>query len=88
MQTPNLLFLFGGRRGMSEVLEKLDEVLEVLRDGRRRSLTEVCERINLHRETVERVVDFLAKYGYLTKTLKEGEVYVQITDEGKKFLEL
>jgi len=73
---------------MSEVLERLDEMLEILRDGKERNLTEVCERINLHRETVERVVDFLAKYGYLTKTLKEGEVYVQITEEGKKFLKL
>jgi len=81
MQTPNLLFLFGGRRGMSEVLEKLDEVLEILRDGRRRSLTEVCERINLHRETVERVADFLAKYGYLTKTLKEGGI---CADNGRR----
>ena len=63
-------------------------MLEILRDGRERSLTEVCERVNLHRETVERVVDFLAKYGFLTKTLKDGEVYVRITDEGEKFLEL
>ena len=73
---------------MSGALERVDEMLEILRDGRERSLTEVCERINLHRETVERVADFLAKYGFLTKTLKDGEVYVQITDEGKKFLEL
>jgi len=73
---------------MSGALERVDEMLEILRDGRERSLTEVCERTNLHRETVERVVDFLAKYGFLTKTLKDGEAYVQITDEGKKFLEL
>jgi len=86
MQTPNLLFLFGGE--MSEVLEKLDEMLEILRDGRERSLTEICEKINLRRETVERATDFLARHGFLTKTLKEGEVYLQITEEGKKFLEL
>ena len=73
---------------MSEVFEKLDEMLEILRDGRERSLTEICERINLRREMVDLAADFLAKYGYLTKTLKDGEVYLQITEEGKKFLEL
>jgi len=59
---------------MSGALERVDEMLEILRDGGERSLTEVCERVNLHREVVERVVDFLAKYGYLTKTLKEGGI--------------
>ena len=46
---------------MSEVLEKLDEMLEILRDGRERSLTEICEKINLRRETVERATEFLSK---------------------------
>jgi len=73
---------------MSEALQKLDKMLEILQDGKERSLTEICERINLRREMVELATDFLEKYGYLTKTLKDGEVYLQITEEGKKFLEL
>ena len=74
---------------MSEekTLQKLDEMLEILQDGKERSLTEICEITNLRRETAERVVNFLATYGFL-KIIKAEETYVQITDDGKKLLEL
>ena len=67
-----------GRRTVTDVA---DEVLEFLEAGRLRDVKAVVDAVDLPEEKVEKILDFLARTGFIRKG-------VQITDSGRRILML
>ena len=58
-----------------------DEILEFLETGRLRDVQEVADAVDLPEEKVEKILDFLARTGFIRKG-------VQITRQGSNFIGL
>jgi len=58
-----------------------DEILEFLGTGRLRDVEEIAEAVDLPEKKVEKIIDFLARTGFIRKG-------VQITPLGSNFIRL
>ena len=54
----------------------LDGILEHLKDGKRHSIKEISETLNLREETVKEILNFLADYNFVILDEKRGEVFL------------
>ena len=68
---------------MSEVLEKLDRMLELLAE-RERTFEELKAETSLSEETLNAVIDFFVAYDFAERRNN----HIRLTDRGRKFLEL
>ena len=68
---------------MSEALEKLDRMLELLAE-KERTFDELKAETSLSEETLNAVIDFFVAHDFATK---DGDC-IRITDSGRKLLEL
>ena len=69
------------RRTAAEVAGVADEILEFLGTGRLRDVEEVADAVDLPEDKVEKILDFLARTGFIRKG-------VQITRLGSNFITL
>jgi len=55
----------------------LDQVLDLLKDGRRHSLEEIAQTLNLRKETVLETLQFLADYNLAILDEERGQTVLE-----------